>query len=120
MQAQNSRPAILCFAGLDPSGGAGLQADIEAIAACGGHALPIATCLTVQNSMQATSVTAIDPVLAHQQAQALLADLPIAGCKIGVIPNAQLAEVIRQILKQLPTTPVVLDPVVHASQGISF
>ena len=95
MQAQNSRPAILCFAGLDPSGGAGLQADIEAIAACGGHALPIATCLTVQNSMHATSVTAIDPVLVHQQAQALLADLPIAGCKIGVIPNVQLAEVIR-------------------------
>ncbi|MFK8027647.1 MAG: hydroxymethylpyrimidine/phosphomethylpyrimidine kinase, partial [Gammaproteobacteria bacterium] len=46
MQVENSRPSVLCIGGLDPSGGAGLQADIEAIASCGGHALPIASCLT--------------------------------------------------------------------------
>ena len=50
MQAENKFPLVLCFSGLDPSGGAGIQADIETIATCGGHALPIASCLTVQNS----------------------------------------------------------------------
>lgn len=120
MQAENSRPAILCFAGLDPSGGAGLQADIEAIASCGGHALPIATCLTVQNTSQAIASEPVDTRLVQQQAQVLLSDMPIAGCKIGVIPNASMVITIADLLSQLPPIPTVLDPVLHATQGISF
>ncbi|MDP1776563.1 MAG: bifunctional hydroxymethylpyrimidine kinase/phosphomethylpyrimidine kinase, partial [Moraxellaceae bacterium] len=46
------RPVVLCFSGLDPSGGAGLQADIEAIASCGAHAAVVATALTIQDSQQ--------------------------------------------------------------------
>lgn len=120
MQAENTRPAILCFGGLDPSGGAGLQADIEAIAYCGGHALPMATCLTVQNSVQAFSVAATDEQLLHQQAEALLQDIPVASCKIGVIPNSKIAETIAGIIAQIPDIPVILDPVLSASKGSQF
>ena len=66
MPAENTRPTVLCFAGLDPSGGAGLQADIETIAFHGGHALPIATCLTVQNSVAAHSFEAVDEHIIEQ------------------------------------------------------
>jgi hydroxymethylpyrimidine/phosphomethylpyrimidine kinase len=120
MQVENSRPAILCFAGLDPSGGAGLQADIEAIASCGGHALPIATCLTVQNSSKAFASQAVDINLVQQQAEALLEDTPIAGCKIGVLPTSNMVQTIVNILSQTPDIPIVLDPVIHATHGIRF
>lgn len=120
MQAENRRPAILCFGGLDPSGGAGLQADIEAIAYCGGHALPMATCLTVQNSVRAFSVAATDEQLLQQQAEALLQDIPISSCKIGVIPNGKIAKSIAGIIGQIPDIPVVFDPVLSASAGSQF
>ena len=120
MQTQNSRPNILCFAGLDPSGGAGLQADIEAIAHCGGHALPIASCLTVQNSTQAFKVVSVEPELIQQQVEALLQDTTINACKIGVINNQDIAHIIANMLDLLPDSPVVLDPVLRASQGIEF
>ena len=120
MQAENSNPAVLCFGGLDPSGGAGLQADIEAIAACGGHALPIATCLTVQNTAQAFKCSPTEAQLIAQQAESLLQDIAICGCKIGVIPNSEIAAVIGGIIRQIPNIPVVLDPVFRASKGSIF
>ena len=120
MHTENSRPAILCFAGLDPCGGAGLQADIETIASCGGHALPIATCLTVQNTLQALSVSAVDRKIIEQQFNALLEDIPIAACKISVIPNASVASSIAELIQQLPDIPIVYDPVISASHGSTF
>ncbi|MEM7304773.1 MAG: hydroxymethylpyrimidine/phosphomethylpyrimidine kinase [Pseudomonadota bacterium] len=120
MQAINSRPRILCIGGLDPSGGAGLQADIETIANCGGHALSIATCLTVQNSQQAYSVNAVDNEIIQQQAEHLLNDIQISSCKIGVIPNQKIAITIGKVLQKLSDIPVVLDPVMSASHGVKF
>ncbi len=120
MQAKISRPPVLCIGGLDPSGGAGLQADIESIAHCGGHALPVASCLTVQNSIQAESITAIEPTLIERQVNQLLKDMTIASCKIGVIPNSKVAIVISHILTQLPNIPVVYDPVFSPTQGDEF
>ena len=120
MQAENLRPLVLCFSGLDPSGGAGLQADIETIARCGGHALPIASCLTVQNSVAATECVAIDKNLLHRQAESLLADMHIASCKIGIITDSDTALVIADIIAQLPAIPVVLDPVIAPSNGNVF
>ena len=118
--ASNQRPGVLCIGGLDPSGGAGLQADIEAIAHCGGHALPIATCLTVQNSHKAYSINAVADEIIQQQAKILLEDMEVLACKIGVIPNPEVALVISSILEQLTGIPVVLDPVLKASHGVSF
>lgn len=120
MQVENTSPVVLCFGGLDPSGGAGLQADIEAVAACGGHALPIATCLTVQNTAQAFKLSPTETQLIAQQAEALLQDTSISGCKIGVIPNSEIAVVVSEIIRQIPSIPVVLDPVFRASRGSTF
>ncbi len=120
MQTENSRPAVLCFAGLDPSGGAGLQADIEAIAGCGGHALPISTCLTVQNSVAAFSVHAIDSDILKQQFYALFKDVNISACKISVIPNETIAACIATLVQQLPAMPIIYDPVFAASYGGQF
>ncbi len=120
MHAKNSRPAILCFAGLDPSGGAGLQADIESIAQCGGHALPIATCLTVQDSTQSYTFTVVDNALIAQQARTIIRDIPVAACKIGVIPNVDTARCIAEVLQPLAAVPIVYDPVIAASHGSTF
>ena len=120
MHAENSRPAILCFAGLDPSGGAGLQADIEAIANCGGHALPIATCITVQNTCRTLSVHAINTNILTQQIDALLQDIKVSACKISVIPNTEIVNVISTTIKKFTDIPIIYDPVLGASHGSRF
>ena len=120
MQAENSRPLILVFAGLDPSGGAGLQADIEAISHCGGHALPIASCLTVQNTQQADAVCSVDQQLIQRQVNAILQDMRISACKIGVIPSQSVAVTIAEVIAQFTDIPIIFDPVLTATNGITF
>ena len=114
------RPSILCFAGLDPCGGAGLQADIESISQCGGYSLPIATCLTVQNTQQVRSVSAVKAELIQQQVSALIQDIDIAACKISVIPNQDIAHMIAEIIADFSSIPVIYDPVLIPSQGQAF
>ncbi|MDG0996395.1 MAG: hydroxymethylpyrimidine/phosphomethylpyrimidine kinase [Gammaproteobacteria bacterium] len=120
MSEENIRSCVLCLGGLDPSGGAGIQADIEAVAATGAHALTVATCLTVQNSQQALSMHAVDAHLIAQQLDCLLSDMPIHACKIGVIPNPEVATIIAAFLSRIEGIPVVFDPVMSASVGIHF
>lgn len=120
MSEQNIRSCVLCLGGLDPSGGAGIQADIEAVAATGAHALTLATCLTVQNSQQTLAMQAIDANLIQRQLECLQADMPIHACKIGVLPNVETAAIIAEFLSGLDSIPVVFDPVMRASVGIHF
>lgn len=115
------RPCVLVFAGLDPSGGAGIQADIETIAAMGAHALPIVTTLTVQDNDSVFAVHAVDAAIVRQQAQALMAKLSIAAVKIGIVGSDENAAVIADIIHTLrsrqPDLPVVLDPVLASGHG---
>lgn len=111
------RPVVLCFSGLDPSGGAGLQADIETIAALGGHAAVICTALTVQDSQRVYGFEAVSAELVRRQAEAVLSDLPVAAIKLGMLGSAAIAEAIGALLKQNPHIPVVLDPVLAANSG---
>jgi thiamine-phosphate diphosphorylase/hydroxymethylpyrimidine kinase/phosphomethylpyrimidine kinase len=116
-----TRPSVLVFAGLDPSGGAGLAADITAISAMGAHALPVVTVLTVQDNDRVFRVQAVESALVRQQAMALTAKMPIAAVKIGIIgsvANAQvLADLIMQLRQSQPDLPVVLDPVLASGHG---
>ena len=114
------RPSILCFSGLDPCGGAGLQADIESIFQCGGHALPIASCLTVQNTLGVSSVSPVKNDLIQQQATAIIEDMEIAACKIGAIANQDTAHIIAEIITDFPSIPVIYDPVLMPTQGQPF
>ncbi|HEX4869664.1 MAG TPA: hydroxymethylpyrimidine/phosphomethylpyrimidine kinase [Moraxellaceae bacterium] len=114
------RPVVLCFSGLDPSGGAGLQADIESIAALGGLATIACTALTVQDSCQVHGFTPVDPDLIRRQALAVLADLPVAAIKLGMLGSGAIAAVVADILSAHPEIPVVLDPVLVANSGGSL
>jgi len=112
-----SRPVLLCLGGHDPVGGAGIQADIETIAALGGHAATAITCLTVQDSR---NVRALHPVAARlflDQAEAVLGDMTVDIIKIGLIGDAALVPEIATLLSRHPDVPVVLDPVLAAGGG---
>lgn len=110
-------PVVLVFAGLDPTGGAGMQADIEAIASMGSHAAPIATAITIQDTTNVIGYTAMPASLVIQQARAVLEDVPIAAIKIGMTASVEVIEAIHTLLTDYPDKPVVLDPVLVAGGG---
>lgn len=107
---------VLVFAGLDPSGGAGLSADIQAIAALGAHALPVATALTVQDNERVFDVAPVETGLVVRQAEALIARVRIDAVKIGIPGNLQNAVAIADLVARL-RVPVVLDPVLASGHG---
>jgi hydroxymethylpyrimidine/phosphomethylpyrimidine kinase len=115
------RPCVLVFSGLDPSGGAGIQADIEAIAAQGAHALPVVTALTVQDNERVHEVVPVDAALLARQAALLGATMPIRAVKLGIpgsLANAgAIAGIVRQLRERQPALPVVLDPVLASGHG---
>lgn len=114
------RPVTLCFSGLDPSGGAGLQADIEAIAAAGGHAAVVATALTIQDSQRVHGFQLVDVALMRAQAERVLADLPVAAVKLGMLGSAEAVAMVFDLLAAHPQLPVVMDPVLAANSGGSL
>lgn len=111
------RPVTLCFSGLDPSGGAGLQADIETIAALGGHAAVVATALTIQDSQHVYGFTLTDPDLMREQTERVLADLPVAAVKLGMLGSAEAVRCVFAALAGHRHLPVVMDPVLAANSG---
>lgn len=111
------QPVVLCLSGLDPSGGAGIQADIETLASLGCHCAPIITALTVQDSSNVTDLVSVDPVLIAQQFETIFADMPIAAVKIGLLADAAVVKQIAIKLAEHPDIPVILDPVLKASGG---
>ncbi|OZB35900.1 MAG: bifunctional hydroxymethylpyrimidine kinase/phosphomethylpyrimidine kinase [Halothiobacillus sp. 14-56-357] len=112
-----SVPVVLVFSGHDPSGGAGVQADIEAIISQGVHPATVITALTVQDTVNVRRFVPTDPSLVIEQARAVLEDMPVQCIKIGMIGSVALVEVIHSILKDYPDIPVVLDPVLVAGGG---
>jgi len=115
------KPCVLVFSGSDPSGGAGISADIEAIAAQGAHAMPVITAITVQDNDRVFSVHPVDIELILEQAQTLANKIPIAAIKIGIIGSrvnaAAIALWIINFKKQYPNLPVILDPVLASGHG---
>ncbi|CAN7567719.1 bifunctional hydroxymethylpyrimidine kinase/phosphomethylpyrimidine kinase [Massilia sp. LjRoot122] len=114
-------PTVLVFAGLDPGGGAGLAADIAAIGALGGHALPVATALTVQDNNRVHEVQPVDTSLMVRQADILIDSFSIDAVKIGIPGSRENAAAIARLLRRLraadPSLPVVLDPVLASGHG---
>src|SRR5687768_14381922 len=109
-----SPPLVLCFCASDPTGGAGLQADVLTIAACGCHPLSVLTAFTVQDTHGVRSVHPIDAERVRAQAQALLAEMKVAAVKLGVLGSTENAHAIASLL---PDVPVVLDPVLASGRG---
>ncbi len=112
-----NRPVVLSFSGHDPSGGAGVQADIETLISHRCHAVSVITALTEQDTRNVKKLIPQNPEAIVSQANTLLADLSIKAIKIGLIGHHETAAAIHTILKQHPQIPVVLDPVLAAGGG---
>lgn len=116
-----TRPTVLVLAGLDPSGGAGVSADVQAIAAQGAHALPVVTALTVQDHNRVHGVAPVDAALIVQQVEVLADSVRIDAVKIGIpgsLANAEaLAHVLLRLRARWPQLPIVLDPVLASGHG---
>ena len=109
-------PNILSIAGSDPSGGAGIQADIKAISANGGYAMAAITALTAQNTQGVTGVQMVEPEFVAAQIAALRADIRIDAVKIGMLGTSEMVTTVFAALAGLDV-PVVLDPVMVAKGG---
>ncbi len=115
------KPNVLVIAGHDPSGGAGIHADIEAIHSLGGFASTLITALTVQNSRNVSSFQLTSLDLLERQADSLLADYQFQAVKIGMTGSVATVEWIARLLSRLPAgVAVVLDPVLAAEAGGSL
>jgi hydroxymethylpyrimidine/phosphomethylpyrimidine kinase len=112
-----NRPAVLSFSGHDPSGGAGIQADIETIVSHQCHAVSVITALTEQDTLNVKKLIPQSPDNIINQATTLMADIPIKVIKIGLLGHTETVLAVHNILKQHPCIPVVFDPVLAAGGG---
>jgi hydroxymethylpyrimidine/phosphomethylpyrimidine kinase len=110
--------SVLVLAGLDPSGGAGLLADAEAIRAAGARPLCVATALTVQTTSAARRFETVGATLLRDSVQALLEEEEIGAIKIGMIGSEELGDLLEALLPR--DLPRVVDPVLRASSGASL
>jgi hydroxymethylpyrimidine/phosphomethylpyrimidine kinase len=110
-------PIVLCFSATDPSGGAGLQADLLTIASMGCHPLTIVTAITVQDTSGVDDVLPIDAEWVNDQARAVLEDMPVASFKIGLLGSVENIAVIAAIISDYPDIPLVFDPVLTSGRG---
>jgi hydroxymethylpyrimidine/phosphomethylpyrimidine kinase len=110
-------PIVLTFAASDPTGGAGLQADLLTLAALGCHPLSVLTGLTVQNTSGVEYLQAISADLVERQARALLAETPVAAFKAGVLASAENVRAVAAIAADHVKTPLVVDPVLASGRG---
>lgn len=112
-----SPPIVLVIAGNDPTGGAGLCADIQALAYQGCHTAPVVTCITVQNTSNVLDSIPLSGAQILAQAETVLQDLPITICKIGLLGSLDIIEAVQQILQNHPRLQVILDPILVAGGG---
>jgi len=110
-------PIVMTFAASDPSGGAGIQADILTLASMGCHPLSVLTAITVQDTLGVEAVQALDAEWVTDQARCLLEDMPVDAFKIGVLGSVENIAAIAEILSDYPDVPVILDPVQASGRG---
>lgn len=111
---------VLSIAGSDPSGGAGIQADLKAFSARGVFGMAALTALTAQNTQGVSAVHVLPPVFVTQQIREVFADVRVDAVKIGMIANAEIAEAVADALAPHRGIPIVLDPVMIAKGGAAL
>jgi len=110
-------PTALSIAGSDPSGGAGVQADLKTFLDLGVYGMAAITALTAQNTREVLEVHPVDPLVVASQVRAVLEDMPIGAIKIGMVGLS--AQILSEVLASVDA-PIVLDPVLHSSSGHPF
>ena len=113
-------PIVLVFAANDPSGGAGIQADILTLASMGCHPLPIITGITVQDTIGVEAIMAAEAEWVADQARCVLEDMPVAAFKLGVLGSVENIAAIAEVVSDYPDVPLVFDPVLASGRGDEF
>ena len=110
-------PIVLVFAATDPSGGAGLQADIMTLSSMGCHPLSVVTAITIQDTTGVDDVNPIDAEWVADQARCVLEDMPVAAFKVGLLGSLEQVAAIAEVVSDYPEVPLVLDPVLASGRG---
>ncbi|MEP4195283.1 MAG: bifunctional hydroxymethylpyrimidine kinase/phosphomethylpyrimidine kinase [Aliishimia sp.] len=110
-------PNVLSIAGSDPSGGAGIQADLKAISANAAYAMAVITALTAQNTVGVSGIHGVPPDFVKAQIGAIFDDIRVDAVKIGMVATADIVDVVAQSLAVNKAVPIVLDPVMIAKGG---
>ena len=110
-------PAVLSIAGSDSGGGAGIQADLKAFAACGVHGMTAITAITAQNTVGVSRVDAVAPEMIVEQVRMVAEDIGVDAVKIGMLGTAETIAAVVEALDLVGDAPVVLDPVMVAESG---
>lgn len=113
----DSLPIVLVFAATDPSGGAGLQADILTLSSMGCHPLSVVTAVTIQDTMGVEDILPIDAEWVADQARCVLEDMPVTVFKIGLLGSVEAIAAIAEVVSDYPDVPLVLDPVLASGRG---
>ncbi|MBB4953007.1 hydroxymethylpyrimidine/phosphomethylpyrimidine kinase [Agrobacterium vitis] len=111
---------VLSIAGSDPSGGAGIQADLKAFSARGVYGMAAMTALTAQNTKGVSGVHPVPADFVARQIEAVFADVRVDAVKIGMIANGEIAQAVADVLAAHKGIPLVLDPVMIAKGGASL
>jgi hydroxymethylpyrimidine/phosphomethylpyrimidine kinase len=111
-------PRVLAIAGSDSGGGAGIQADLKALARCGVHGMTAITAITAQNTVGVDAVDPVAPGTIVAQVRSVAGDIGVDAVKIGMLGSRETIEAVVTALDLLPEgTPVVVDPVMVAESG---
>ncbi len=108
-------PVVMVIGGLDPSGGAGLCADIQTLSAMGCHAAPVITAITEQDTIAVRSFQPVEASLVEAQMRAVMKDLSPAVVKTGMLANSEIISAVSSLLKEFPDIRLIVDPVISSN-----
>jgi hydroxymethylpyrimidine/phosphomethylpyrimidine kinase len=117
MTAQRRVPCVITIAGSDSGGGAGIQADLKALARCGVHGATAITAITAQNTVEVRGVYPLPGRAIVEQVAAVAEDIGVDAVKIGMLGNVETINAVAEALQHTGAAPVVIDPVMVAESG---
>lgn len=113
----NTPPTVLTFAATDPSSGAGVQADILALASIGCYPLSVITGITVQDTVGVENIMPLDADWINEQARGILEDVSVSAFKLGLLGSVENVAVIAEIVADYPDVPLIIDPILASGRG---
>jgi len=115
--SESAPPVVLVFAGTDPTGGAGIAADVLTLASLGCHPAPVVTAVTAQDTSGLKEYICTETELVIAQARAVLEDMPVAAFKVGMLGSSEVAAAVAGIVEDYPDVPLILDPIQRSGRG---
>jgi hydroxymethylpyrimidine/phosphomethylpyrimidine kinase len=111
------RPVAMSIAGSDSSGGAGIQADLKAFAACGVYGTTAITAITAQNTVGVDAIEILSPEIVYAQIKSVASDMPVAALKTGMLANSEIIRSVARAIADFELTNLVVDTVMVSKSG---